>query len=174
MLFETEQKYPTLTAMEELAAVLDLTLKQVQGWFVEKRRRDKSKDMSIEPPCLSKKLSVVKGRNGLGVAPANRKIHKQQNSLIVHASSDDADRIHKNKRKKKSILIQDFLTPDYILRKIFRKDGPPLGVAFDSLPSRALHNGEGMNFQIIICCCVIIDVLRFQVTDFFCSLKLCM
>ncbi|XP_043804783.1 homeobox-DDT domain protein RLT3 isoform X2 [Manihot esculenta] len=135
-------KYPTLTAMEELAAVLDLTLKQVQGWFVEKRRRDKSKDMSIEPPCLSKKLSVVKGRNGLGVAPANRKIHKQQNSLIVHASSDDADRIHKNKRKKKSILIQDFLTPDYILRKIFRKDGPPLGVAFDSLPSRALHNGE--------------------------------
>ncbi|CAK9187629.1 unnamed protein product [Ilex paraguariensis] len=31
------------------------------------------------------------------------------------------------------------LKPDYILKKVFRKDGPPLGVEFDSLPSHAFQ-----------------------------------
>ncbi|KAL4576674.1 hypothetical protein LXL04_012772 [Taraxacum kok-saghyz] len=34
-------------------------------------------------------------------------------------------------------LVDDLLPTDYILRKVFRKDGPPLGVEFDNLPSHA-------------------------------------
>ncbi|CAI9273230.1 unnamed protein product [Lactuca saligna] len=36
-------------------------------------------------------------------------------------------------------LVDDLLPPDYILRKVFRKDGPPLGVEFDNLPSHAFR-----------------------------------
>ncbi|KAF5726514.1 hypothetical protein HS088_TW22G00192 [Tripterygium wilfordii] len=37
----------------------------------------------------------------------------------------------------KPIIIQELVTADYILTKIFRKDGPPLGAEFVSPPSRA-------------------------------------
>ncbi|XP_048232620.1 homeobox-DDT domain protein RLT3 isoform X2 [Ricinus communis] len=117
--FYAEQKYPSQMVMEELAGVLDLTFKQVQGWFIERRRRDKSKDI---PPSLNKEHSVIKGRNCLGVAAATRMISKTK------------------RKKKKLIPSQDLLTPDYVLCKIFRKDGPPLGVEFDSLPSKAFLN----------------------------------
>lgn len=43
------------------------------------------------------------------------------------------------KKKKKVLLPQDLLSPQYILSKVFRKDGPPLGVEFDSLPFQAFH-----------------------------------
>ncbi|XAR53571.1 hypothetical protein NMG60_11022181 [Bertholletia excelsa] len=49
----------------------------------------------------------------------------------------------KSKGKRKALTcdrsrLQDsLLRPDYILKKVFRKDGPFLGVEFDSLPSRA-------------------------------------
>ncbi|KAI3721692.1 hypothetical protein L2E82_32709 [Cichorium intybus] len=36
-------------------------------------------------------------------------------------------------------LVDELLPPDYILRKVFRKDGPPLGVEFDNLPSHAFR-----------------------------------
>ncbi|KAJ4973305.1 hypothetical protein NE237_006479 [Protea cynaroides] len=41
------------------------------------------------------------------------------------------------KLNKKVYCLQDMLPPDYILKKIFRKDGPPLGVAFDTPPPDA-------------------------------------
>ena len=38
-----------------------------------------------------------------------------------------------------------FLSTGFILKKVFRKDGPPLGVEFDSLSSLAfLHSKKGM------------------------------
>ncbi|KAA8534625.1 hypothetical protein F0562_032116 [Nyssa sinensis] len=40
-------------------------------------------------------------------------------------------------KRKKKILNDALLSPDYILKKVFRKDSPPLGVEFDSLPSQA-------------------------------------
>ncbi|KAI7739127.1 hypothetical protein M8C21_004101 [Ambrosia artemisiifolia] len=56
---------------------------------------------------------------------------------------------NKNNRKRKQrqqfnskpgIRLQDdLLRPDYILSKVFRKDGPPLGVEFDHLPSHAFR-----------------------------------
>ncbi|KAK4369814.1 hypothetical protein RND71_009289 [Anisodus tanguticus] len=40
--------------------------------------------------------------------------------------------------KKQQFLNEGLYTPDYILTKIFRKDGPILGAQFDSLPSNAV------------------------------------
>ncbi|KAK9061380.1 hypothetical protein SSX86_018561 [Deinandra increscens subsp. villosa] len=41
---------------------------------------------------------------------------------------------------KSCLRIQDdLLSPEYILRKVFRKDGPPVGVEFDDLPSHAFR-----------------------------------
>ncbi|XP_065874540.1 homeobox-DDT domain protein RLT3 isoform X2 [Euphorbia lathyris] len=143
--FYAEQKYPAHMAMQELAVVLDLSFTQVQRWFVDKRRRDKSKDILIASPCSSKKLSVVKGPNGLGVVLPTRKLLKKDILLgrAEHISryelSEVENRISKTTSKKKSLLIQDLMSPDYILEKIFRKDGPPLGVEFDSLPRRAFQ-----------------------------------
>lgn len=108
---------------------LDLTFKQVRGWFIEKRRRDKSKNILIVPPLSSKKLSLPNRRNGSKVTPATRKIRAVEGRI--------------GNRKKKLALFQDLLPSDYILRKIFRKDCPPLGVEFDTLPSRAIHGCKG-------------------------------
>ncbi|XP_068648262.1 homeobox-DDT domain protein RLT3-like [Aristolochia californica] len=39
------------------------------------------------------------------------------------------------KQRKQFYHVQDMLSPDYILKKVFRKDGPPLGGEFDSPPA---------------------------------------
>ena len=47
---------------------------------------------------------------------------------------------------KKHILRPQVLFPkDYILRKVFRKDGPSLGGEFDPLPQRAHGHVRGMS-----------------------------
>lgn len=113
--FYAGKKYPTYKDIEYLATVLDLTYQQVRTWFSDKRKRDKSCGKVIAPRSSSQKLSVLKRGNRLGVALAARKIGE----------------------KKK---IQNLFTPDHVLSKIFRKDGPLLGVEFDSFPSRESQN----------------------------------
>ena len=39
--YEIEDKYPTQRALQDHAAALGLTYKQMQRWFVQKRRKDK-------------------------------------------------------------------------------------------------------------------------------------
>ena len=159
VLCEAEDKYPSPRAMEDLAVVSNLTFKQVRGWFIEKRRSDKSKNELTEPSRLTNKLSVFKGRKGAAVASDARKMLKQwelsasnedesnnpSSSKYKSAPSEFQGRIGK---RKKLVLIQDLLTSDYILGKIFRKDGPPLGLEFDSLPTRAFHGCEGKKFAL--------------------------
>ncbi|CAK7349189.1 unnamed protein product [Dovyalis caffra] len=152
---EAEDMYPSHGAMEDLAVVLNLTFKQVRGWFIEKRRRDKSKNEMIEPPRLAKKLSVFKGRKGAEVASDARKMLKQWELSAHSRDKSNIPSSSKNKqapsevqgrlckKKKKLVLIQELLTSDYIMGKIFRKDGPPLGVEFDSLPTRAFNGCKG-------------------------------
>ncbi|KAA8539034.1 hypothetical protein F0562_025726 [Nyssa sinensis] len=52
-----------------------------------------------------------------------------------HDCSPMENTIQKKRKIKK--LNDPLLRPDYILKKVFRKDGPPLGVEFDSLSSQA-------------------------------------
>lgn len=148
---EAEEKYPTQRQMEGYAAALGLTLKEVKGWFVERRRRDK-RDYGIMLPIHSmKKLHAPNARNVGGVS-AGRKNPKGQGSLFHNRSNTGAALCSRyksafstaNKRKKKMLLLQDLSSPQYILKKVFRKDGPPLGVEFDSLPSQAFCHCKGI------------------------------
>ncbi|XVE72619.1 hypothetical protein DITRI_Ditri11bG0052600 [Diplodiscus trichospermus] len=152
--FYKDEKYPTQRKMEEFAAALGLTLKQVKGWFVEKRRRDKRDNGLVLPIHSVKKLAAPKERNAAGFSAA-RKNPKGQD-LLVHNESKSSAVLYSrynstfsvcenrlSKKKKKMLLPQDLLSPQYVLKKIFRKDGPALGVEFDSLPSQAFCYWKG-------------------------------
>ncbi|KAG2713473.1 hypothetical protein I3760_04G177700 [Carya illinoinensis] len=139
----SEDKYPTKEVMEDYAKALGLAYKQVQGWFVEKRRRDKRENGFFVPShsALIKKHPILTRRNGSG-SIATTKVSK--GDLSMRMAETPSSSIYsrpstaKNKsakRKKQVFLLQNLLTPDYILKKVFRKDGPPLGLEFDSLPS---------------------------------------
>jgi hypothetical protein len=145
MFLDAENKYPTKEVMEDHASALGLTYKQVRGWFVEKRRRDKRENGIIVPShsTSSKKRPILTRRNGSGIIAA-RKVLKgdpstcnpKTHSFSISKRPSMAEN-RNAKRKKKLFLLQDLLTPDHILKRVFRKDGPPLGVEFDSLPSGA-------------------------------------
>lgn len=96
--------------MEDHAAALGLTYKQLQRWFVQKRRKEKS---------IASRKTVERNSSS-----SKYKLASMVRKKIV-------------KRKKIQNQLRDLFTPDYILSKVFRKDGPPLGVEFDSLPSGA-------------------------------------
>ncbi|KAJ0113727.1 hypothetical protein Patl1_03208 [Pistacia atlantica] len=142
--YSAEEKYPTKGEMEDLAAALDLTFKQVRTWFIEKRRRDKSDDGLVFPstrkkfldPCrrnVTQQDSVLRNRDKSN--PSSSSKYKQLSSMLESGIG---------KRKRNNILLQDLLPPTYILKKVFRKDGPPLGVEFDALPLRALCRWKGI------------------------------
>ncbi|PPD94672.1 hypothetical protein GOBAR_DD08323 [Gossypium barbadense] len=115
-----------LKEIKGYAASLGLTLKQVQQWFASKRKRDKG---TILPIHSMTSLSASTKRNAAAISVA-RKNQKSASSVGANGFG---------KKKKKMPLPQDFLSPQYILSKVFRKDGPPLGVEFDSLPSQTFH-----------------------------------
>uniref|UniRef100_A0A803NVQ3 Homeobox-DDT domain protein RLT3 n=1 Tax=Cannabis sativa TaxID=3483 RepID=A0A803NVQ3_CANSA len=110
MITESENKYPTQMDIENYAATAGLTSKQIQCWFVEKRRKEKRENVIT--------------------------ISSNSTSKEKHAARKVVARSLSSKRQKasttKNIISQDLFTPDYILRRVFRKDGPPLGVEFDS------------------------------------------
>lgn len=127
--------------MEDYAAALGLTYKQVRDWFIEKRRREKRENGVL----VSSRSSLGCGKDVVGVA---RKIHKRDMSnqkANGPSSSRSNVAVTRNVRKKKKHkCLQQLLTADYILHKVFRKDGPPLGEEFDSLPSGEFLHHNGM------------------------------
>ncbi|XVF31979.1 hypothetical protein REPUB_Repub17cG0042100 [Reevesia pubescens] len=152
--YKADEKYPTQRKMECYAATLGLTLKQVKGWFVEKRRRDKRDNGIILPIHSMKKLPAPKERNAAGISatrknPKGRDLlvhNRSKSSAVLYSRYKSTSLVSENrfgKKKKKMLLSQDFLSPQYILKKVFRKDGPPLGVEFDSLPSQAFCRCKG-------------------------------
>ncbi|XP_020686322.1 homeobox-DDT domain protein RLT3 isoform X4 [Dendrobium catenatum] len=52
--------------------------------------------------------------------------------------------------KKRILRVQSFLSKEYILSKVFRKDGPPLGLEFDPPPENAI--GVLTDFENCHCC----------------------
>ncbi|KAL4363236.1 hypothetical protein GQ457_04G025600 [Hibiscus cannabinus] len=125
-----EKRYPTQDEMEDYAVSLGLTQKQVQQWFIYKRKRD---NITILPFRSMRKSSASTKRNATGIFVTSEN-HKSTSSVGVNGFS---------KNKKKMLLPQDLLPAQYILKKVFRKDGPPLGVGFDSLPSQAFSLCKG-------------------------------
>ncbi|XP_039045374.1 homeobox-DDT domain protein RLT3-like isoform X2 [Hibiscus syriacus] len=125
-----EKIYPTQEEMEGYAVSLGLTLKQVLQWFIYKRKREKRTILSIH--SMKKSSASIKW-NVSGIFSASEN-HKSTSSVGANCFS---------KKKKKMLLPQDLLPALYVLKKVFRKDGPPLGVEFDSLPSQAFFHCKG-------------------------------
>ncbi|KAF9618410.1 hypothetical protein IFM89_001133 [Coptis chinensis] len=96
----SDDRYPSKKAMDDFASSLNLTYKQVRGWFVERRRKDKRETTLL--------------------------------SFHQYHSTDLQRPLFQTSLKPKP----DLLSLDFILKKVFRKDGPPLGVQFDPLPHR--------------------------------------
>ncbi|CAM8918051.1 unnamed protein product [Rhodiola kirilowii] len=94
--FYAEEKYPTQSEMEKYAASLRLTRKQVRGWFVERRRKDKRENGGHE------------------------------RTSAYYAEKFRA--ICRSGATRQTLLFSE---------KILRKDGPPLGVEFNSIPDRS-------------------------------------
>lgn len=157
--FYAEDKYPTKEVMEDYAAALGLVYKQVQGWFVEKRRRDKRENGFIVPShsALIKKHPILTRRNGSGSISATK---VSKGDLSMRMAESPSSSIYRRpstaknksaKRKKQAFLLQNLLTPDFILKKVFRKDGPPLGSEFDSLPSGPFCSPTGIIQTLFSC-----------------------
>lgn len=143
----SEDNYPTQRVMKDYAAALGLTYKQVRGWFFERRRKEKNENgMGVSS---SKKL--VRAKNGIGVVAAKKIIRRvglaahcrgnmssssTYNRACLGAHHWHCFRNHDSRAVERGKILNEDLSPtDYILKKVFRKDGPPLGVEFDSLPS---------------------------------------
>ncbi|KAL1188979.1 Homeobox-DDT domain protein RLT3 [Cardamine amara subsp. amara] len=111
--FYLEQMYPTPKEMEALGKSLGLTVKEVRGWF--KRRRSRSKD--------------VQSLANDGVGAKNSQSYDRSR---VRCSTSSRCSVGTRKTS-----CQKLLTSQHILAKVFRKDGPSLGIEFDHLPSGA-------------------------------------
>lgn len=169
MVLYTEEPFPTQETLEDYAFILNLTYKQVRGWFAEKRRRDKKGREGVELPskksmkgsCIKTGRCPAKKRNlrdcvskkpnaHLSTKTSRSKIFKKDagkskcSNIRNHGEERLIDFFGKknksNQKKRKLSYIQDILPPDYLLEKVFRKDGPPLGVEFDSLPLGAFSH----------------------------------
>ena len=119
--------------MECHATVFGLTYKQVRGWFVERRRRERRQHTASE---------LLSGRNGVGVS-VTRVAKRSDSSRNTRAAASGL----RCKKKDMTVSVQRLRNPDYLLKKVFRKDGPPLGVEFDGLPSRALWKPAGTEMR---------------------------
>ncbi|GMH07840.1 hypothetical protein Nepgr_009680 [Nepenthes gracilis] len=112
----SDDRYPTQSRIEDYAFALGLTCKQVRGWFIERRRKEKKAEEINE----------------------SKKKRKKSYSSLEQGEVDE--------NTKRSILMHDMLySPDFILKKVFRKDGPPVGVEFDTIPSTTGRLSHDMN-----------------------------
>ncbi|KAM0862286.1 hypothetical protein ACQ4PT_045348 [Festuca glaucescens] len=91
-----------------------LSYSQVRIWFKERRRKERK---HMEAAGVHMETQVSAGSTGLSCSSSSR-----STSLVG---------------KKHMLRPQVLLPKDYILRKVFRKDGPSLGGEFDPLPRSA-------------------------------------
>ncbi|XP_020249800.1 homeobox-DDT domain protein RLT3-like isoform X2 [Asparagus officinalis] len=172
--YYSEEKYPKQEAMEEYAALLNLTYKQVRTWFAERRRKEKREmEARGKPDCNAIKWKFNRIANE-GQPTSQKKCRSLPiKAQVKHNTPSDCCRVCDPKsvkfKRKYGVISSDNLpvgqknhrfhqrvlfSKEYILKKVFRKDGPPLGVEFDSLPASSFcfHKDSGLlrsdwNFQ---------------------------
>ncbi|CAM0885702.1 unnamed protein product [Alopecurus aequalis] len=114
-MFYSEVQYPKPEDMTKYAATVCLTYSQVRIWFKERRRKE---------------------RKHMEAAGVHMETHVSARSAELSCSSSSS-RSTSLVGKKHMLRPQVLFPKDYILRKVFRKDGPSLGGEFDPLPQRA-------------------------------------
>lgn len=102
------------------------TKRKKQSGYRQNSTRKKTEDCAVE--------------NGVKISKNNRKrrnIAKKKRQLFM------------NENDYRLRLQEVLYNPDYIIQKIFRKDGPDLGVEFDSLPDNSFRCcNPGVNFDL--------------------------
>nr|CAD1836468.1 unnamed protein product [Ananas comosus var. bracteatus] len=125
--FYSAERYPNQKAMEEYAASVNLTYNQIRIWFVERRRKERRGE---EQNILGMKDCQGGGR-----------VHTYECSSKWSVNGRFLKHMHRvlggqSAGRKRLMRLQILFPRDYILRKVFRKDGPPLGAEFDPLPNK--------------------------------------
>jgi hypothetical protein len=109
--------------MVQYATHVGLTYNQVRIWFKERRRKERRGMEAIEARTERQLTSTSSGPS----SSSNR-------APVSSISIGEEPAAHR----------QVLFPKDYILRKIFRKDGPPLGSEFDTLPQSVRGDVAGM------------------------------
>ncbi|XP_062231136.1 homeobox-DDT domain protein RLT3-like isoform X2 [Phragmites australis] len=117
--FYSEVQFPKPKDMAEYATSVGLTYSQVRIWFKERRRKERREMETI----------------GLHM---ERQLSNQAPMYDILCSRPEFDSRSMSIIGEECTVQSQVLFPkDYILRKIFCKDGPPLGSKFDPLPDSA-------------------------------------
>ncbi|WOL01008.1 homeobox-DDT domain protein RLT3 [Canna indica] len=156
--FYSDEKYPKQIKLEEYASALNLTYNQVRVWFSERRRKEKRNSIIKSFPTgssfqTSKFSDSHRGTSGTSLRCAIEKMdqlvrHKGRYKVSEHLNKSHSGGRINNAEHKHHIDLQTSLPKDYILSRIFRKDGPSLGLEFDPPPGNAFgHNKELQKLQ---------------------------
>ncbi|KAG1359055.1 Homeobox-DDT domain protein RLT3 [Cocos nucifera] len=134
----SDEKYPKPKAMEECAVSLNLTYNQIRTWFVERRRKEKKENEALSKSKSSEVVELESDQsNDVAFFADGRHVRqKDKHSAPIMRRTNISE-------KKHLICLQVLFSKDYILKKVFRKDGPPLGVEFDPPSGNAFSCGTG-------------------------------
>ncbi|KAJ4791039.1 Homeodomain-like transcriptional regulator [Rhynchospora pubera] len=126
----SEEKYPNQQDMAKCAESIGLTYNQVKTWFKERRRKEKREIEGLKNQSASSVSSLTSSKVSVGLS------RKTCVSLA--------------ERKRRFVQMQVLFPKDYVLRKVFRKDGPPLGMEFEAPPLRS--TGHKKDIQKVRAC----------------------
>ncbi|KAL6870596.1 hypothetical protein ACP4OV_014444 [Aristida adscensionis] len=122
--FYSEVQYPKPEDMAEYATSVGLAYSQVRIWFKERRRKER-RELEATGTHVERQISARS--SGSRCSSSSSSCYQLgfdgRNMSIIG--------------EEQTVLSQVLFPKDYILRKIFRKDGPPLGSEFDPLPRSA-------------------------------------
>ena len=119
----TEEKYPNQQKMAKCAESISLTYNQVKTWFKERRRKEKRESEGLK----NQTNSSISGINSMKV---NDNQSRKTSSILAQP-------------KRRFVQMQVLFPKDYILRRVFRKDGPSLGAEFDIPSHRSVGHKKG-------------------------------
>ncbi|KAL6644463.1 hypothetical protein ACP70R_016071 [Stipagrostis hirtigluma subsp. patula] len=129
----SEVQYPKPEDMAEYATSVDLTYNQVRIWFKERRRKER-RQLETAGAHIERQLSA---RSSGSRSSSSSSSCYQAPTYDISRSRPEFDRSISMIGEEQIVRPQVLFPKDYILRKIFRKDGPTLGNEFDPLPQSA-------------------------------------
>ncbi|KAG2542131.1 hypothetical protein PVAP13_9NG570128 [Panicum virgatum] len=129
--FYSDVQYPKPEEMGQYATCVGLTYNQVRIWFKERRRKER-REMEAIRSHMERQLSAQSS----GPRSSSSSSSCDQDPMYGTSCSrpEFGSRSTSIVGEESTVLSQILFPKDYILRKIFRKDGPPLGSEFDPLP----------------------------------------
>lgn len=140
LFFCPDVQYPKPEEMEQYATCVGLTYSQVRIWFKERRRKER-REMETIGSHMERQLS---GRSSGPRSSSSSSSCNEAPMYGISCSRPDFDSSTSIVGEENTLQSQILFPKDYILRKIFRKDGPPLGSEFDPLPKSECGRIRGM------------------------------